>query len=214
MTSVQWAAIFIALCMVGISVILLSLELNDVKRTQRASISLQLHQQLRDPIIQTAMNQVRMYGASLLFTSPPNMNGSSDHTMNGKQEMNGNNRHVLRNGSREEGADTSINETLHAMSEVHHFFAHVGHLLHRGDTDSEVFRLMGPAISEMWHILRLQTISDATEQEHRDFEWLYTEWLNWDYGRRDSWSAKTARMPAVDRSVKIVQAERQTSAAH
>lgn len=161
MTAFQWAFILIAFCALFISVIILKRELDETKRRQRAAISLQLYQQLRDPMLQAAMSRVRSKTHAAL-------------SVNGNHAMNGN-------------VSGSLPEIEPAMAEVYQYFSTVGRMLRRRDADGEILALMGPAISEMWH--SLTPVRPYLEEQHNDdFTWLYAEWLNYDYGRRDHWS--------------------------
>jgi hypothetical protein len=81
-----------------------------------------------------------------------------------------------------------VNGQWHAVAEVDRYFSYVGSLLRRGLASSEVFSLMGDTIGEMWHatkayrsLVHPKDIGAPTD----DFAWLYTEWLNWEYRRRE-----------------------------
>lgn len=74
-----------------------------------------------------------------------------------------------------------------ALRTVNHYFAHVGELVATGVADDEVFALMGPTISAMWHVARptRQLIKAKVGQHAPDyFDWLYERWLNWDHWQR------------------------------
>lgn len=74
-----------------------------------------------------------------------------------------------------------------ALLEVNRYFSRVGALVREGVADDEVFALMGPTISEMWHVSRptRQLIKEKANQTTPDyFDWLYERWLNWEHWQR------------------------------
>ncbi len=141
------------------SVITLAIEFNSYKRAQRTTIALQLSQQLEMPALAQAVATVRGLGL-------PSMNGHGPTSAHA----------VLANGQ------------LHAVKEVNHYFSHVGELVRTGMANDEVFALMGPTISEMWHsaksyrdLVAAKAPDAATCRD--DFDYLYEEWLNYDHRR-------------------------------
>jgi hypothetical protein len=139
------------------SVVTLALEFNSYKRTQRATIALQLSQQLQMPALAQAIEAVRMLDA-------PSLNG---------------------HGGPVHAAPALLNGQWQAVKEVNRYFAHVGELLRTGVADDEVFALMGPTISEMWHRSKSYrgklAEKDDDPNAKDDFDYLYVEWLNYDH---------------------------------
>ncbi len=167
----QIAILTFSVIALAISVILLWFELQSIKRTQRATISLQLRQQFEDPGLQSAIARVRQIGEQAASRA------YSNHQSNGYHA----------NGFAGNGHQPALNglnsaDQVQALKEVDQFFCHVGGLLRRGIADDEIFVSMGPAINEMWYIMRPMRDHFAHGVAAiDDFDYLYTEWLNWDY---------------------------------
>lgn len=142
------------------SVVTLALEFNSYKRAQRATLALQLTQQLQMPALAHAIETVRTLEA-------PSLNG---------------------HGGPAHATPALMNGQWQAVKEVNHYFSHVGELLRNGVADDEVFALMGPTISEMWHLSKSHRIKLAEKEPipavKDDFDYLYVEWLNYDHHRR------------------------------
>jgi hypothetical protein len=158
----------IAVLLLAIAVVALIAELRATHKAQRASTILQLRQQLQSPALQAAIAKVHA------LESLPHMNGhrSNGHSPKGLVALD----------------EYRIGDESTAVSEIDHFFGHVGQLVRLGVADDEVFAMMGPTISDMWHSTRAARRAVAGtngDKTHEDFEWLYVEWLNWDYRRRE-----------------------------
>jgi hypothetical protein len=142
------------------SVITLALEFNSYKRAQRATLALQLNQQLQMPVLAQAVETIRTLAM-------PDMNG---------------------HGGPAHAAPALMNGQWQAVKEVNRYFTHVGELLRSGVADDEVFALMGPTISEMWHLSKSHRTKLAEKDDipivKDDFDYLYVEWLNYDHRRR------------------------------
>ena len=187
----QIAFLTIAVIILAISVILLSLELNDIKRAQRASISLQLYQQFDEPSLQSAITQVRQIG------NQPNSH-SNGHSTNG-YSANGHTGQVAALNGHEKAQKQAVDD-------VDHFFSHVGELVQRGIADEDVFTLMGPTIRDMWHCMRpvRQHVAAENGSANQDgFDYLYTGWLNWDYQHRAQPTDKPLASPTANEATPV-----------
>jgi hypothetical protein len=142
------------------SVITLAIEFNSYKRAQRTTIALQLSQQLALSPMAQAIDMVRALGT-------PSMNGHGPAP----------------------APAALANDQLHAVKEVNQYFSHVGELVRTGMANDEVFALMGPTISEMWHAAKSYRVLVAAKAPDKapcrdDFDYLYEAWLNYDHRRR------------------------------
>jgi len=143
------------------SVIALAFEM---RAHHRKVIALQLSQQMHTPTMAEAIDTVRN------LNSAPSMNGHAPSMA----------QHALANGQ------------WRAVSEVNRYFSHVGEMVRNGEADDEVFAMMGPTISEVWHASKSyrQQLADKANDPNDsapvqdDFDYLYVEWLNYDYRRR------------------------------
>ncbi len=154
------AITILALSMIFLVLAVVALAL-EMRSYYRKVVALQISQQMHMPAMAQAIEMVRSLNAA------PSMNG---HAPSMAEQ-------ALANGH------------LHAMSEVNRYFSHVGELVRNGEADDEVFALMGPTISEVWHAsknYRRQLADKAGDiaADQDDFEYLYVEWLNYDHRRR------------------------------
>ncbi|HKD74148.1 MAG TPA: hypothetical protein VKB76_01585 [Ktedonobacterales bacterium] len=169
----QIAILTFSVIALAISVILLWFELQSIKRTQRATFSMQLRQQFSDPDLQSAIARVRQIGEQMTARA------YSNHQANGYHE-NG----FAGNGHKPaQHAGNSVDQ-VQALHKVDQFFGYVGEKVRLGIADEAVFELMGTDINEMWYIMR--PIRSRPAQADGvpaidNFDYLYTEWLNWDY---------------------------------
>lgn len=155
-------------------IIALWFEVNSLKpggqaAVSRAVVAMELRRQMDMPAIQTAIAQVRHLADTQYLG-----NGQLGHPANGHQS----------NGHAPSMNGHTTKPETPGLVEVDQFFSHMGELVRRGIADDEVFALMGPTISEMWHCLRPIRSHPAALNGMRhldDFDYLYTAWLNWDH---------------------------------
>ena len=141
------------------SVFVLNRDVSALKRAQAAHVWLQLQQQWGDPKLAQAVRTVQTLGES----EHTNGHRPDDHHA------------VLMNGH------------LDAVQVTNHYFTNVGTLVRSGVVNGhQVFTLMGPTLSEVWHASRSyrDLLRDKQMMSHEDFDWLYTEWLNREYAHR------------------------------
>jgi hypothetical protein len=167
----QIAILTFSVIALAISVILLWFELQSIKRTQRATFSMQLRQQFSDPELQSAIARVRQIGeqaAARVY---------SNHRANGHHE-NG----FAGNGHQPPQHFVNSADQVQALHKVDQFFGYVGEKVRLGIADEAVFELMGTDINEMWYIMRpIRKHPENGASGIDNFDYLYTEWLNWDY---------------------------------
>jgi len=176
MNVIGYTVLVLGVIALAMSVLLLAMELQAVKRAQNASISLQIYQQFHNPLLQEALTQIRRLDTLIYH----------------QESLNGNGHHPAK--------QLTSHENTQLFDEVTGYFGQVGKLM-RGHSANgeEIFAMMGPTISEVWHALRpIRAKAEAQNQfgRYADFEWLYTEWLNWDYSRRKNWT--TIAIPTPD----------------
>ena len=138
------------------SVLLLAMELNATKRTQRAAISLQLAQQMTSPAIIHALDTVRA-------VSNNGYHPEREHAL----LMNGQHTAVI-----------EINRYFGHVGELmRRGVADDEVFVMMGPT-------IGEAWHATRQPYRQQTSETNKVHPQDDFEWLYLEWLSWDHRRR------------------------------
>ena len=182
----------LSVAVLAIGVLLIAVELMRTKRSYTASVSLQLAQRMRDPQVQSSIARVRQLNEGIGYSQISVANNghlSDDHSPLANGHLSSDhsalaNGHVVNEHGPLANGHVAVKHDV-ALSEVDHYFGHIGSLVRRGVADHEVFALMGPTISEMWHGTRTFRAQDGASP-NRDFEWLYTEWLNYDFAQRHS----------------------------
>jgi hypothetical protein len=157
--------LFMVVCTIILvaSVVVLWFELRATKRAHRVQIALQFYQQLQESHLQASIELICSQKV-LLFRF---------------------------NGHRKN--DLVSPEVRQAQYDIVRFFAVIGRLMKRHDVDKEIFELMGNTIEETWQATRVyreqSSRTDDKVNSIDDFQWLYTEWLNWDYSHQNGWSS-------------------------